>query len=88
MSNYDSFDRKNTDKTLISSPQTNTVKEMKIKHRTVVNPNMNQVDVKKSIKIENLRSDVIDEEKGSVTSQNLVEASHVENKDKFINNLY
>jgi hypothetical protein len=46
------------------------------------------VDVKKSIKIENLRSDVIDEEKGSVTSQNLVEASHVENKDKFINNLY
>ena len=46
------------------------------------------MDVKKSIKIENLRSEVIDEEKGSVTSQNLVEASNVENKDKFINNLY
>ena len=31
------------------------------------------MDAKKSIKIENIRNDVIDEEKGSITSHNLVE---------------
>jgi hypothetical protein len=45
------------------------------------------VEVKKSIKIENLRRDVIDEEKGSITSHNLGEQSHVGKKDKFINSL-
>ena len=46
------------------------------------------MDEKKSIKIERLKKDAIDEEKGSVTSHNLVEQSHGGNKDKFISNLY
>lgn len=65
MSNYNSFVIKNTEKSFAASPQTCTVKEKQIKHRTVINPN---IDAMKSIKIENLRIDVIDEEKGSISS--------------------